>query len=1177
MRTNGVTLFGWGDTSDQASATYVQTGPCEGHSNQRSSFPSAVQKTRDSSYRLDAGCPSGPDFADDVAKLTGILCFGQFPSGNLSRVQGGDSGGPWVAWYHGYWVELAANHGANSPRKTGNESDGSSVAPSSIRSQLLNAANSQGTEIMSASPGTVIRDTASGHAWIVEADGFRYSIPTGGDYLCFIATHPLINTPRFTIFDIDTIPEMVGSTRTCNPNPPPVPGYRIMNADGGVYWRATTDWNSAIRITGFGVYTGDRVQLICWARGGTVPPLNNNPLWYQATVISGQGRGTGFVNDHFIDTGINVPNIVVPGVPPCSSSTPPPPPPPPGTTYAEQEWNRLGVNTFSNFHNATGFGQHIPFGQVVQVSCKVYDPTIPSVNPDGYWYRIASSPWSNGYYAPANTFLNGDPPGGPYTHNTDFSVPDCGAPPPPPPPPNPAPVITGVSNATGHVGDPGPVLQIAYTDPQCDVTSGIWEGATGSGLGQNFSVSGGCSGGVGTATFARTCQWYGRWTEYVTLTDAAGNHSQRFAFTFSCLAKTSTAPAILAVTNSTGVVGSGGPTLSISYNDPECDVVSGLWEGPTGSGQTQTFPTPQPTTCTGGNGTATFSEPCQQIGQSTDYITLTDSIGNQSQRYAYTFTCYPADQTVCSGIFVADVTYSVTNSAGYNYDPYPTPRFWANVNSYTVHRRWWKTGSSNFCELTTIDPLAFTTVSGKSPNGTGTVPTGLTGHGTSTERILWSADGFSPQAPVGYLGAFDLNCAISDDRTSVTCPGTHPPGVASYLTGQAVALVDQETDTEQADNGTSMTCTLDTTRTPVSSCNGDITGPSSNSSWALQQTLLPVPSATFGDSAALSADGSTAIIGGSTDGGGSGAVWVFARTGQTWSQQAKITAPADATGAGPAFGFGVALSPDGNTAFIGGPDSGQGTVWVYTRSGSTWTEAQRIFPADASNTTEFGFRVAISSDGTTALISALNNDGVNCAAWVYVLSGSTWIEQQMIPNPTDRVGQSLFGISIGLAGDGNTAIIGGTGDNGQGAAWVFTRSGANWSEQQKIPLPADATQPGLFGSQVGLSSDGNTALIEGTQTWAFTRNGSTWTELLTGPQAGPFAMFSDASAAFVDGSDNGNSVVWLVTHLGSTWTQQSKLDAPGGATDFPGLLALSQDAKTLLVVGKTEAWIFTAP
>ena len=77
------------------------------------------------------------------------------------------------------------------------------------------------------------------------------------------------------------------------------------------------------------------------------------------------------------------------------------------------------MNTFLNHHNASGMGQPIAAGESVQVSCKVYDPTILSVNPDGYWYRIASPPWNNVYYSPANTFLDGDAPNSPsYTHNT---------------------------------------------------------------------------------------------------------------------------------------------------------------------------------------------------------------------------------------------------------------------------------------------------------------------------------------------------------------------------------------------------------------------------------------------------------------------------------------------------------------------------------------------------------------------------------------------------------------------------------------------------------------------------------------------------------------------------------------------------------------------------------------
>lgn len=98
--------------------------------------------------------------------------------------------------------------------------------------------------------------------------------------------------------------------------------------------------------------------------------------------------------------------------------------PTPKPTHWEQE-GHYGVNTFTNYHNASGMGVRISAAAWVEVSCKVYDPTITSVVPDGYWYRIASSPWDNGYYSPANTFMNGDPWNGPYTHNTDWNVPNC--------------------------------------------------------------------------------------------------------------------------------------------------------------------------------------------------------------------------------------------------------------------------------------------------------------------------------------------------------------------------------------------------------------------------------------------------------------------------------------------------------------------------------------------------------------------------------------------------------------------------------------------------------------------------------------------------------------------------------------------------------------------------------
>ncbi len=125
------------------------------------------------------------------------------------------------------------------------------------------------------------------------------------------------------------------------------------------------------------------------------------------------GGGTG---------GGDAPPDPVPDTPP-PTSTPPPPTTP--RTWAEQQGS-LGANTFTNPYNASGIGQKIAANQWVEVSCKVHAPQIASANPDGYWYRIASAPWSNNYYAVANTFWNGDVPGQrPYTHNTDMAVPNC--------------------------------------------------------------------------------------------------------------------------------------------------------------------------------------------------------------------------------------------------------------------------------------------------------------------------------------------------------------------------------------------------------------------------------------------------------------------------------------------------------------------------------------------------------------------------------------------------------------------------------------------------------------------------------------------------------------------------------------------------------------------------------
>src|SRR5207253_1513445 len=92
----------------------------------------------------------------------------------------------------------------------------------------------------------------------------------------------------------------------------------------------------------------------------------------------------------------------------------------------------------------------------------------------------------------------------------------------------------------------------------------------------------------------------------------------------------------------------------------------------------------------------------------------------------------------------------------------------------------------------------------------------------------------------------------------------------------------------------------------------------------------------LGSAVALSHDGNTALVGGPNDNEGSGAVWVFIRKGSTWTQQAKLAGEGE-SGSGE-FGTSVALSSNGNTAVIGGPkdSSGIGAAWVFVRRGSNW-------------------------------------------------------------------------------------------------------------------------------------------------------------------------------------------------------------------------------------------------
>ncbi len=144
-------------------------------------------------------------------------------------------------------------------------------------------------------------------------------------------------------------------------------------------------------------------------------------------------------------------------------------------------------------------------------------------------------------------------------------------------------------------------------------------------------------------------------------------------------------------------------------------------------------------------------------------------------------------------------------------------------------------------------------------------------------------------------------------------------------------------------------------------------------------------------------------------------------------------------------------------------------------------QGERLTGSGESGNGFFGGSVALSSDGNTALIGGPYDNNESGAAWVFTRSGSTWTQQGEKLTGGGESGNGGFGGSVALSSDGNTALIGGAGDNSSvGAAWVFTRSGSTWTQQgEKLTGSGEIVPYGGFGDSVALSSDGNTALIGG--------------------------------------------------------------------------------------------------
>ncbi len=229
-------------------------------------------------------------------------------------------------------------------------------------------------------------------------------------------------------------------------------------------------------------------------------------------------------------------------------------------------------------------------------------------------------------------------------------------------------------------------------------------------------------------------------------------------------------------------------------------------------------------------------------------------------------------------------------------------------------------------------------------------------------------------------------------------------------------------------------------------------------------------------------------------------------------------------------GFGTAISGDGNTMVVGAPHEGSGArgvngnqndnsvdgsgaAYVFVRNGATWVQQAYLKASNPSMSAEFGHAVAISADGNTIVVSAF------------------W-------DPSK---------ATGVNGDQNDQSI-----PQAGAAYVFTRRGAAWSQQAYLKASntgeagtADTFGNGdQFGFSVAISDDGNTIAVG--------------------------AHSEDSNGISGNQADNSMELagaVYVYSRTNTTWAQTAFLKAtnPDGGDMFGYSVALSADGRTIAI------------
>ncbi|MEZ5402008.1 MAG: BACON domain-containing carbohydrate-binding protein [Bryobacteraceae bacterium] len=371
-----------------------------------------------------------------------------------------------------------------------------------------------------------------------------------------------------------------------------------------------------------------------------------------------------------------------------------------------------------------------------------------------------------------------------------------------------------------------------------------------------------------------------------------------------------------------------------------------------------------------------------------------------------------------------------------------------------------------------------------------------------------------------------------------------------------------------------------------------------------------------------------------------GAAYVFVRVAGTWTQQAYLKA--SNAHAGAAFGTSVAIS--GDTIVVGSPKEktggdGTGAAYVFVRSGSVWTQQATLRASNAEAGDEFGTSVAISGDtivagapdessNATGVNGPNNNNAlISGAAYVFVRNGSTWTQQAYLKASNTGAGD-VFGTAVAISGESiavgapgersnATGVNGDQNDNSalsSGAVYVFTRTGVVWSQQAYLKASNTQTFDSL-GASVAIS--GNTVIagapeedsaaagVNGNQAdntaagsgaaYVFVRSGLAWSQQaylkasnpnnndffgrsvsIDGERAAVGADWEDSDSDTINGDQNNNGAnqagaVYAFFRTGDAWSQEAYLKAFNSRVNALFGIAVSVSGSTVFVGSKWES------